>query len=101
MGAFPRDLQETVLVNLTLDAGGTSRARRVLRRSMCSSMCFEFGFRGDWRSQPSKVRTATFFALEQVVQPLAVNVCEPIGQALVDSAICSCNCFRANAFYRI
>jgi hypothetical protein len=34
---------------------GRSSACHALRRSMCSSMCREFGLTGDWRSQASQV----------------------------------------------
>jgi hypothetical protein len=49
------DLEQAVLVNLPLDACGQVKRLPALRRSMCSSMCREFGLTGDWRSHASHV----------------------------------------------
>ncbi len=53
LAALAGDLEQPVLVNQPLDAGGQVERRHALRRSMCSSMCREFGLTGDCRSQPA------------------------------------------------
>jgi hypothetical protein len=54
LAALAGDLEQPVLVNQTLDARRQVEACHALRRSMCSSMCREFGLTGDWRSQASQ-----------------------------------------------
>jgi hypothetical protein len=44
-----------------------------LRRSMCSSMCREFGLAGDWRSQASQVVLPLSRRFQQFVKAAAMR----------------------------
>ncbi len=74
---------------------GRSSACHALRRSMCSSMCREFGLTGDWRSQPASRRFAVVPTLEQIVEAAAMRVRQRFGQGIVDAPVGAGDCFGA------
>ena len=78
LAALAGDLEQPVLVNQAFDAGRSS-ACHALRRSMCSSMCREFGLAGDRRNRASQV----VLPLSRL-EAMAMHFRQRLGQQLDD-----------------